>query len=171
MFSIQQLTMILAFTPMLGALVAGLGAKRIGVQGAHIVTIAGVLVAFLAACQLVYLNVFQADFQLDFTLYRWLVSGDSVFQVGFLVDRLSVLMSLVVTFIALLVHVYSMGYMHGDAGYQRFFSYVSLFTFAMLMLVMANNGMQLFFGWEGVGVVSYLLIGFGTTKTAQQLEA
>ena len=98
------------------------------------------------------------------TVYTWLVSDGVRMQVGFLVDRLSVLMMVVVTFVSLCVHVYTIGYMHDDAGYQRFFSYISLFTFAMLMLVMSNNFMQLFFGWEAVGVVSYLLIGFWYTR-------
>ena len=100
----------------------------------------------------------------DGAVYTWLVSDGIQMQVGFLVDRLSALMMVVVTFISLMVHIYTIGYMHDDPGYTRFFSYISLFTFAMLMLVMANNLMQLFFGWEAVGVVSYLLIGFWYTK-------
>ena len=94
------------------------------------------------------------------TVYRWASMGGIYFEVGFLIDRLTVLMMTVVTFVSLCVHVYTIGYMHDDDGYQRFFSYISLFTFAMLMLVMSNNFLQLFFGWEAVGVVSYLLIGF-----------
>ena len=100
----------------------------------------------------------------DGTVYTWLVSDDIPMRVGFLIDRLSALMMAVVTFVSLCVHVYTIGYMHEDDGYQRFFAYISLFTFAMLMLVMANNFLQLFFGWEAVGVVSYLLIGFWYTR-------
>ena len=99
-----------------------------------------------------------------YNLYTWVLSGDVAFHIGFLVDKLSVLMMLTVTFVSLLVHIYSIGYMQGDPGYQRFFSYISLFTFAMLMLVGGNNFLQLFFGWEGVGVASYLLIGFWFKK-------
>ena len=98
------------------------------------------------------------------SVYTWLVTDGVRMEVGFLVDRLSALMMVVVTFVSLMVHVYSIGYMHEDAGYQRFFSYISLFTFSMLMLVMANNLLQLFFGWEAVGLVSYLLIGFWYTR-------
>ena len=98
------------------------------------------------------------------TVYTWLVSDGIAMQVGFLVDRLTALMMVVVTFVSLCVHVYTIGYMHDDPGYQRFFSYISLFTFSMLMLVMSNNFLQLFFGWEAVGVVSYLLIGFWYTR-------
>src|SRR6202040_4043012 len=100
----------------------------------------------------------------DGTVYTWLVSDGVRMQVGFLIDRLTALMMVVVTFVSLCVHVYTIGYMADDPGYQRFFAYISLFTFSMLMLVMANNFMQLFFGWEAVGVVSYLLIGFWYTR-------
>ncbi len=100
----------------------------------------------------------------DGPVYTWLVSDGMRMEVGFLVDRLSALMMVVVTFVSLMVHVYTIGYMHDDPGYTRFFSYISLFTFAMLMLVMSNNLLQLFFGWEAVGLVSYLLIGFWYTR-------
>ena len=98
------------------------------------------------------------------TVYTWLTSGGTHFEIGFLIDRLTVLMMVVVTFVSLMVHVYTVGYMADDPGYQRFFSYISLFTFSMLMLVMSNNFLQLFFGWEAVGLVSYLLIGFWYTR-------
>ena len=98
------------------------------------------------------------------SVYKWMTSGNTSFEVGFLIDRLTVMMMLVVTFVSLMVHIYTIGYMEEDPGYQRFFSYISLFTFSMLMLVMANNFMQLFFGWEAVGLVSYLLIGFWYTR-------
>ena len=98
------------------------------------------------------------------TVYAWAVIGDTPLQIGFLIDRLTALMMVVVTFVSLMVHVYTIGYMAEDPGYQRFFAYISLFTFSMLMLVMANNFLQLFFGWEAVGLVSYLLIGFWYTR-------
>ena len=107
----------------------------------------------------VYLDV-RAGSSYDAILYTWGVSGGVSFQLGFLIDPLSAMMMVVVTFVSLMVHIYTIGYMHDDPGYQRFFSYISLFTFAMLMLVMANNFLQLFFGWEAVGLISYLLIGF-----------
>src|SRR5207344_2315893 len=97
-------------------------------------------------------------------IYTWLISGNISFETGFLIDRLSATMMLVVTFVSLMVHIYTIGYMADDPGYQRFFSYISLFTFSMLMLVMSNNFLQLFFGWEAVGLVSYLLIGFWYTR-------
>ena len=108
--------------------------------------------------------VIVAGHQFNGSVYKWMTTGDTSFEVGFLIDRLTVLMMLVVTFVSLMVHIYTIGYMQEDAGYQRFFSYISLFTFSMLMLVMANNFMQLFFGWEAVGLVSYLLIGFWYTR-------
>lgn len=160
MKGIELLTVILVFMPLVGAIISGLGAKKIGTRGAHLVTILAVFCSFYTACTLVDLSYFKNIPPVDFTFYNWIVSGNSFFQVGFLIDRLSVMMAFIVTLISLLVHIYSIGYMEGDPGYQRFFSYVSLFTFAMLALVMSNNLMQLFFGWEGVGVVSYLLIGF-----------
>jgi len=152
------LTIVLA--PLAAAIVAGLFGKRIGRAGAHWVTIVGVAISFVLS--LVALNdlVFGGGEPYNGTVYRWASMGGVYFEVGFLVDRLTVLMMTVVTFVSLCVHVYTIGYMHDDDGYQRFFSYISLFTFAMLMLVMSNNFLQLFFGWEAVGVVSYLLIGF-----------
>ena len=120
--------------------------------------------------------VLQADLLCDGVpplqrpVYTWLVSDGMHMQVGFLIDRLTALMMVVVTFVSLCVHVYTIGYMHDDPGYQRFFSYISLFTFSMLMLVMSNNFMQLFFGWEAVGVVSYLLIGFWYTRPTRHLR-
>ena len=160
MKGIEIVTLILVFTPLIGAIISGLTAKIIGPRGAHSITILMVFCSFYASCALVDLSFFKNLPPVDFTLYSWLQTGASSFQVGFLLDRLSIIMSFIVTFISLLVHIYSIGYMSGEAGYQRFFCYVSLFTFAMLALVMANNLVQLFFGWEGVGVVSYLLIGF-----------
>jgi len=146
--------------PLLGALLAGLFGKQIGRRGAHWVTTLGVAISFALSLQIFYALVWQHAPMLDHTLYTWALSGDIRFQVGFWIDNLTALMMLVVTFVSLMVHIYTIGYMKDDPGYQRFFSYISLFTFAMLMLVMANNFLQLFFGWEAVGVVSYLLIGF-----------
>src|SRR4051812_13314366 len=131
---------------------------KISRQAAHSVTIAGMLVSTVAA-GFVFYDVAQGHMY-NGPVYTWLVSGTTTYDIGFLIDRLSATMMLVVTFVSLCVHVYTIGYMADDPGYNRFFSYISLFTFSMLMLVMSNNFMQLFFGWEAVGVVSYLLIGF-----------
>jgi NADH-quinone oxidoreductase subunit L len=158
----SDLYLVVPFAPLLGAIVAGLFGRRIGPRGAHSVTIFAVLLSFLASC-VVFLDVLDGN-SFNGTLYTWLSSGETVFEIGFLVDRLSALMMVVVTFVSLMVHVYTIGYMAGDPGYQRFFAYISLFTFSMLMLVMANNFLQLFFGWEAVGLVSYLLIGFWYTR-------
>ena len=146
--------------PLMGALVSGLGAKRIGKQGAHIVTVATTLIAFLLA---VYIGFEKFSQQPSSVLFFDWIDGCAV---GVLLDRLSIIMSIVVTLISLFVHIYSVGYMREDPGYQRFFSYVSFFTFAMLSLVLAPNLLQTFFGWEGVGVASYLLIGFWFTKSS-----
>src|SRR5580692_83516 len=156
------LTIVLA--PLLAAIIAGLGGRAVGRVGAHTVTIAGV--ALSCALSLYVLKKMLVDGMGSYngTVYTWLISDGLTMQVGFLIDRLSALMMGVVTFVSLMVHIYTVGYMREDPGYQRFFSYISLFTFSMLMLVMANNFLQLFFGWEAVGVVSYLLIGFWYTK-------
>src|SRR5512143_2125350 len=158
----QTLYLIVPLAPLFGAIVAGLFGRLVGRTGAHVVTIAGVAVSFIASV-LVFQDVL-AGHTFNGTVYTWMTLGDLRFEVGFLVDRLSALMMLVVTFVSLMVHVYTIGYMHDDPGYQRFFSYISLFTFSMLMLVMSNNFLQLFFGWEAVGLMSYLLIGFWYTK-------
>jgi NADH-quinone oxidoreductase subunit L len=150
--------------PLVAAIIAGLFGKLIGRTAAAVVTILGVLAALLLSLGVFNDLVFKGVPVYNGTVYTWLVSDGIRMQVGFLIDHLSVLMMCVVTFVSLCVHVYTIGYMHDDAGYQRFFSYISLFTFAMLMLVMSNNFMQLFFGWEAVGVVSYLLIGFWYTR-------
>lgn len=155
------LTIVLA--PLLAAIVAGLAGRIVGRVGAHSVTIAGVALS----CGLsiwVLKQLLDGAPVVDESVYTWLVSDGIRMEVGFLVDRLTALMMVVVTFVSLCVHVYTIGYMHDDPGYQRFFSYISLFTFSMLMLVMSNNFLQLFFGWEAVGVVSYLLIGFWYTR-------
>ena len=158
----QTLYLVVPLAPLFGAIVAGLFGRLVGRTGAHIVTIAGVAVSFIASV-LVFQDVL-AGHTFNGTVYTWMTLGDLRFEVGFLVDALTAMMMLVVSFVSLMVHVYTIGYMHDDPGYQRFFSYISLFTFSMLMLVMSNNFLQLFFGWEAVGLVSYLLIGFWYTK-------
>lgn len=159
MLDLQTLGLIIVCAPLLGAILAGLLGKVIGRRGAHSATIGLMVIAFVCATILGKLVLFDG-LTGNHIVYTWAVSGSFQFDVGFLIDPLTAVMVWIVTFVSLAVHIYSMGYMHDDPGYQRFFSYVSLFTFAMLMLVMANNFMQLFFGWEGVGLVSYLLIGF-----------
>ncbi len=156
------LTIVLA--PLIAALIAGFLGQKIGRAGTHWVTIAGVAVAFLLSL-VVAKDVFMDGAEVfNQAIYIWAVTGNLSMEIGFLIDPLSALMMVVVTFVSLMVHVYTIGYMHDDPGYQRFFSYISLFTFAMLMLVMSNNFLQLFFGWEAVGLVSYLLIGFWYRK-------
>ncbi len=158
----QKLYLLVPMAPLIGAMIAGLFCRVIPRWVAHTATIAGVAIAFVAS-----LFIFQdvmAGNTFNGPVYTWLTSGDYKFEVGFLIDTLTVTMMLVVTFVSLMVHIYTIGYMHDDPGYNRFFSYISLFTFSMLMLVMANNFTQLFFGWEAVGLVSYLLIGFWYTR-------
>src|SRR3984893_18762744 len=158
------LLVLIAVLPLIGAILAGLFARVIGRAGAHTVTILAVATSFVLSLHVlkqIYLDGVPA---FDGPVYSWLISDGVKFDVGFLIDRLSTLMMVVVTFVSLCVHVYTIGYMSDDPGYTRFFSYISLFTFSMLMLVMSNNFMQLFFGWEAVGVVSYLLIGFWYTR-------
>ena len=150
--------------PLLAAILAGIFGRFIGRVGAHLVCIAGVAVSCYLSLLVLKGIYFDAVPTYDAPVYTWLVSDGIRMDVGFLVDRLTALMIAVVTFVSLCVHVYTIGYMRDDPGYTRFFSYISLFTFSMLMLVMANNFMQLFFGWEAVGVVSYLLIGFWYTR-------
>ncbi len=146
--------------PLLAAIIAGLGGRAIGRTGAHWITIIGVGIS-TALSLLAYKHIMLDGGPIfNETVYRWLSTGSLTLEVGFLVDQLSVTMMVVVSFVSWMIHIYTIGYMHDDPGYQRFFSYISLFTFAMLMLVMSNNFLQLFFGWEGVGLVSYLLIGF-----------
>ena len=156
------LLLTVPLAPLAGALIAGLAGKWVGQRGAHTVTILGVLIAFI--CSAMVLSQVVAGARFNATVYEWMVLGKLVMEVGFLVDGLTAMMMVVVTFVSLMVHVYTIGYMEGDPGYQRFFSYISLFTFSMLMLVMSNNFLQLFFGWEAVGLVSYLLIGFWFKK-------
>jgi NADH-quinone oxidoreductase subunit L len=153
--------------PLLGSLIAGVlgtqfGGNWIGRRASHFFTILGVLIAFIISAQTLIAVVGGARF--NATLYEWMVIGGLKMEVGFLVDGLTAMMMCVVTFVSLMVHIYTIGYMDEDEGYNRFFAYISLFTFSMLMLVMSNNMLQLFFGWEAVGLVSYLLIGFWYNK-------
>lgn len=154
----QTIYLAIPLVCLLAAVVAGLFGRQIGRRGAHTVTIAGVAVAWLLS-MVVFFDVMDGN-TFNGSIYTWLISGGIPFEIGFLIDELTATMMVVVTFVSLMVHIYTIGYMHEDPGYQRFFSYISLFTFAMLMLVMSNNFLQLFFGWEAVGLVSYLLIGF-----------
>lgn len=168
--------LLIPIAPLIGSMVAGLAGGRIGRKGAHTVTITGVAVSFICALLTFNYITLNGNEPVNMTVYQWGVSDGINIQVGFLIDNLTSLMMLVVTFVSLMVHIYTIGYMADDehnwpknslAGrnsYQRFFSYISLFTFSMLMLVMANNFMQLFFGWEAVGLVSYLLIGFWANR-------
>jgi NADH-quinone oxidoreductase subunit L len=158
----KALYLIVALAPLFGAAVAGLFGRVIGRAGAHWATILSVLVSF-AGSIFVFVDVLNGN-TFSGNLYTWVTMGDVALHIGFRIDPLSALMMVVVTFVSLMVHVYTIGYMAEDPGYQRFFAYISLFTFSMLMLVMANNFLQLFFGWEAVGLVSYLLIGFWYTR-------
>lgn len=162
-----SLYLIIALAPLVGALIAGLFGtgflgRIISKRGAHLITILGVLISFVGSVMV--LNQTLNGLTFDGPVYTWATIGDATWQIGFLVDNLTALMMVVVTSVSLMVHIYTIGYMADDPGYQRFFSYISLFTFSMLMLVMSNNMLQLFFGWEAVGLVSYLLIGFWYKK-------
>ncbi|QGW83330.1 NADH-quinone oxidoreductase subunit L [Variovorax paradoxus] len=154
--------------PLVGAAVAGLfgtkfGGNHIGRKVTHSLTILGVLVAFIISAMTLK-SVVVDGARFNATIYEWMMVGGLKMEVGFLVDGLTAMMMCVVTFVSLMVHIYTIGYMEEDEGYNRFFAYISLFTFSMLMLVMSNNMLQLFFGWEAVGLVSYLLIGFWFNK-------
>ena len=154
--------------PLVGSVLAGVfgtqfGGNWLGRRITHSLTILGVLVAFILSAQTLW-SVGVDGARFNETLYTWMVVGGLKMEIGFLVDGLTAMMMCVVTFVSLMVHIYTIGYMEEDEGYNRFFSYISLFTFSMLMLVMSNNMLQLFFGWEAVGLVSYLLIGFWFNK-------
>jgi NADH-quinone oxidoreductase subunit L len=158
----ETLLLAVPLAPLAGSLIAGLFGNAIGRAGAHTVTILGVLISLILSV-IVFLDVLNGA-SFNATVYEWMTVGRVKFEIGFLVDSLTAMMMCVVTFVSLMVHVYTIGYMAEEDGYQRFFSYISLFTFSMLMLVMSNNFLQLFFGWEAVGLVSYLLIGFYFTR-------
>ncbi len=159
----ERTLLIIVLAPLAASILAGLFGRWIGRIGAHSVTIAAVAVSFALSVKVLW-GLLHGAPVFDDAVYTWLVSDGIHMEIGFLIDRLSALMMVVVTFVSLMVHVYTIGYMHDDPGYTRFFSYISLFTFSMLMLVMSNNFLQLFFGWEAVGLVSYLLIGFWYTR-------
>ena len=151
--------LLIVLAPLLGAVLAGLFGRKIGRAGAHTATILGVAASCALSCWVLW-QLLQGAVPFNENVYAFFQAGGIQANVGFMVDKLTAMMMVVVTFVSLLVHVYTIGYMADDDGYQRFFSYISLFTFSMLMLVMSNNFLQLFFGWEAVGLVSYLLIGF-----------
>jgi NADH-quinone oxidoreductase subunit L len=165
--SVYQLAAV-PLAPLVGAVLAGVlgtqfGGNHLGRKASHTLTILGVLLAFILSAHTL-VSVVQDGARYNETLYTWMVVGGLKMEIGFLVDGLTAMMMCVVTFVSLMVHVYTIGYMEEDEGYNRFFAYISLFTFSMLMLVMSNNLLQLFFGWEAVGLVSYLLIGFWYNK-------
>lgn len=158
----EKLYLLVPLAPLLGAIIAGLFGRFIGTTWSHRATISLVFISLIASL-VIFVDVFQGNIY-NGSVYTWMVLGETHFEIGFLIDPLSATMMVVVSLVSLMVHIYTIGYMHGDPGYQRFFSYISLFTFSMLMLVMSNNFLQLFFGWEAVGLVSYLLIGFWYTR-------
>ena len=160
--TLPQISLVIVLLPLIAATIVGLFGSKLPRAYAHWLTIGAVGSAFALSSYV--LNATLDGYHANYNLYTWLQSGDLRFNVGFLIDNLSAMMMVVVTFVSLMVHIYTIGYMADDPGYSRFFSYISLFTFAMLMLVMSNNFMQLFFGWEAVGLVSYLLIGFWYTR-------
>jgi len=167
MSSSPNLYLLIALAPLVGAILAGLFGtgflgRPIGRRGAHLITILGVLISAVGSV-VVLIDVLNG-LRFDGAVYTWSLIGQAKLEIGFLIDPLSAMMMVVVTSVSLMVHIYTIGYMSDDPGYQRFFSYISLFTFSMLMLVMSNNMLQLFFGWEAVGLVSYLLIGFWYTR-------
>ncbi|MBA3536148.1 MAG: NADH-quinone oxidoreductase subunit L [Tatlockia sp.] len=165
--SIQHLSLIIVLVPLFGSMIAGFFRNQIGRIGAHSVTIAGVGLSLLLSIYVAVVILSGTQEIVNVNLYTWASGGNEfpyAFHIGFLIDPLTVIMLVIVNFVSFLVHVYSIGYMADDDGYQRFFCYISLFTFMMLMLVTSNNFLQLFFGWEGVGLVSYLLISFWYTK-------
>jgi NADH-quinone oxidoreductase subunit L len=156
----KNLLIAVVLAPLVGSIIAGLFGRQVGRKGAQFATILGVAVSCALSCWTLYQLAGQGAVPFNQNLYTFFDVGNYSAHVGFMVDRLTAMMMVVVTFVSLLVHVYTIGYMQEDPGYQRFFSYISLFTFSMLTLVMSNNFLQLFFGWEAVGLVSYLLIGF-----------
>ena len=162
--SLQTTLVLIPLLPLAAAILAGLFRNQVGRVGSHVVAILGVALSFALSIWVLFQQIYAGLDTVNITIYTWMVAGGVHFQVGFLVDHLTSLMMCVVTFVSLMVHIYTVGYMRDDPGYQRFFSYIALFTFSMLMLVMANNFLQLFFGWEAVGLVSYLLIGFWFDK-------
>lgn len=160
----KSILLAIVLAPLIGAIVAGLFGRKVGRAGSHSITILGVAASCAMSVYVLWQLVGQGAVPFNENVYTWFQIGGYEAHVGFMVDKLTAMMMVVVTFVSLLVHIYTIGYMAEDPGYQRFFSYISLFTFSMLMLVMSNNFLQLFFGWEAVGLVSYLLIGFWFKK-------
>src|ERR1700761_9643684 len=159
----ENLLLAIPLAPLAGSLIAGLFGKAVGRKGSHRITILGVFISFILSA--IVFNDVMHGASFNATIYEWMNVGTLKMEVGFLVDSLTAMMMVIVTFVSLMVHIYTIGYMADEeVGYERFFSYISLFTFSMLMLVMSNNFLQLFFGWEAVGLVSYLLIGFYFTR-------
>ena len=158
-----EYSLIALLSPLFGGIMAAFLGKSFGKNFVNLVTIIGVSISFVLSC-IIALEILETSAVINQNIYTWLNIGDQSFHIGLLIDNLTASMMVVVTFVSLMVHVYTIGYMHDDPGYHRFFSYISLFTFSMLSLVMSNNFLQLFFGWEAVGVMSYLLIGFWYTK-------
>ena len=162
--NMENIYLWIVLSPLIGSIIAGLFGSKVGRSGAHWATIIGVAISTVLSMYVFkHINI-DGGATFNASIYTWMVVDGLRLEVGFLVDELTSMMMVVVTFVSLMVHVYTVGYMKEDPGYQRFFSYISLFTFSMLMLIMANNFMQLFFGWEAVGLVSYLLIGFWYTR-------
>jgi NADH-quinone oxidoreductase subunit L len=164
--TLLSISLAIILLPLLGALIAGLTGKKIGRRATHVVCVSLVGIAFVLASYLFVQMVVIGQTPIDGVIYTWVQTGAYNFDVALLIDRLSATMVFIVTFVSFMVHIYTIGYMADDPGYQRFFSYVSLFTFAMLILVLADNFLLMFFGWEGVGLVSYLLIGFWFDREA-----
>jgi len=162
--NLYNLTVLIVFLPLLGSLIIGFLGNQIKNHHAHSIAIITVGLSSLFSCVVFYGFYTESYTTFEATLYNWGVSGGTKLEVGFLIDKLSALMMFIVTFVSLMVHIYTIGYMNGDPGYKRFFCYISFFTFSMLILVTANNFLQLFFGWEAVGLTSYLLIGFWFTR-------
>ncbi len=160
---ILEYSLVALLSPLIGGVLAAFLGKLLGKIFVNVVTILGVTISF-ALSIIIALDILESSAVLNQNIYTWLDIGNMSFHIGILIDNLTASMMVVVTFVSLMVHVYTIGYMHDDPGYHRFFSYISLFTFSMLSLVMSNNFLQLFFGWEAVGVMSYLLIGFWFTK-------
>lgn len=162
--NMESIYLWIVLSPLIGSIIAGFFGSKVGRSGAHWATIIGVAIScVLSMFVFKHINI-DGGATFNGSIYTWMVVDGLRLEVGFLVDQLTSMMMVVVTFVSLMVHIYTIGYMKEDPGYQRFFSYISLFTFSMLMLIMANNFMQLFFGWEAVGLVSYLLIGFWYTR-------
>src|SRR5437899_10128691 len=162
LMTMQQLYLLVPIAPLVGSVIVGLWGPKLGRGASHWICCLSVAISTVASAFI--LRDVMAGNGFNGDIYIWMTSGDIKFAIGFLIDPLTALMITVVSFVSLMVHIYTIGYMADDPGYTRFFSYISLFTFSMLMLVMANNFLQLFFGWEAVGLVSYLLIGFWYTR-------